>query len=60
MLSPTTDTPSQIATPAVAALLARLLGWDAERQAREVSAYRADVERDRACLASERASASRQ
>jgi glycerol-3-phosphate dehydrogenase len=39
------------AAPAVAALLAPLLGWDADRQAREVAAYRAEVERDRAGLA---------
>jgi glycerol-3-phosphate dehydrogenase len=39
------------AAPDVAALLAPLLGWDADRQAREVTAYRAEVERDRAGLA---------
>jgi glycerol-3-phosphate dehydrogenase len=39
------------AAPAVAALLAPLLGWDDDRQAREVAAYRAEVERDRAGLA---------
>jgi glycerol-3-phosphate dehydrogenase len=39
------------AAPAVAALLAPLLDWDADRQAREVAAYRAEVERDRAGLA---------
>ncbi|WP_281424749.1 glycerol-3-phosphate dehydrogenase C-terminal domain-containing protein, partial [Pseudonocardia nigra] len=39
------------AAPAVAALVAPLLGWDAERQAREVAEYRAEVERDRAALA---------
>ena len=36
---------------------APLLGWDADRQAREVAAYRAEVERDRAGLAAERATA---
>jgi glycerol-3-phosphate dehydrogenase len=41
------------AAPTVAALLARLLGWDADRQAQEVAAYRAEVERDRAGLAPE-------
>jgi glycerol-3-phosphate dehydrogenase len=41
------------AAPAVAALLAPLLGWDADRQAREVAAHRAAVERDRAGLAVE-------
>jgi glycerol-3-phosphate dehydrogenase len=41
------------AAPAVAALLAPLLGWDADRQAREVAAYRAEVERDRAGLATD-------
>jgi glycerol-3-phosphate dehydrogenase len=41
------------AAPAVAGLLAALLGWDADRQAREVAAYRAEVERDRAGLAPE-------
>jgi glycerol-3-phosphate dehydrogenase len=40
------------AAPAVAALLAPLLGWDDDRQDREVAAYRAEVERDRAGLAS--------
>ena len=45
------------AAPTVAALLAPLLGWDADRQAREVAAYRAEVERDRAGLAAERATA---
>jgi glycerol-3-phosphate dehydrogenase len=39
------------AAPAVAGLIAPLLGWDADRQAREVAAYRAEVERDRAGLA---------
>lgn len=39
------------AAPAVAALIAPLLGWDADRQAREVAAHRAEVERDRAGLA---------
>ncbi|MHA6621158.1 glycerol-3-phosphate dehydrogenase/oxidase [Pseudonocardia sp. DLS-67] len=39
------------AAPAVAALLAPLLGWDADRQAREVAGYRNEVERDRAGLA---------
>ncbi|GAA0943557.1 glycerol-3-phosphate dehydrogenase/oxidase [Pseudonocardia zijingensis] len=39
------------AAPAVAALLAPLLGWDADRQAAEVAAYREEVERDRAGLA---------
>jgi glycerol-3-phosphate dehydrogenase len=39
--------------PAVAALLAPVLGWDDDRQAREVAAYRAEVERDRAGLAAE-------
>ncbi|TWF74718.1 glycerol-3-phosphate dehydrogenase [Pseudonocardia hierapolitana] len=39
------------AASAVAALLAPLLGWDDDRQAREVAAYRAEVERDRAGLA---------
>jgi glycerol-3-phosphate dehydrogenase len=38
------------AAPAVAALLAPLLGWDADRQALEVAAYRAEVDRDRAGL----------
>jgi glycerol-3-phosphate dehydrogenase len=38
------------AAPAVATLLAPLLGWDADRQAREVAAYRSEVERDRAGL----------
>jgi glycerol-3-phosphate dehydrogenase len=46
------------AAPAVAALLAPLLGWDADRQARDVAAYRAEVERDRAGLAVEPAGAS--
>jgi glycerol-3-phosphate dehydrogenase len=41
------------AAPAVAGLLAPLLGWDADRQAREVAAYRAEVERDRAGLTAE-------
>jgi glycerol-3-phosphate dehydrogenase len=45
-------------TSAVAALLAPLLGWDADRQARVVSAFRAEVECDRAGLATEPASAS--
>ncbi|TQM13951.1 glycerol-3-phosphate dehydrogenase/oxidase [Pseudonocardia kunmingensis] len=45
------------AAPAVAALLAPLLGWDADRQAREVAAYRAEVERDRAGLADDGATA---
>jgi glycerol-3-phosphate dehydrogenase len=41
------------AAPAVAALLAPLLGWESDRQAQEVAAYRAEVERDRAGLAAE-------
>jgi glycerol-3-phosphate dehydrogenase len=41
------------AAPAVAGLISPLLGWDAHRQAREVAAYRAEVERDRAGLATE-------
>ena len=45
------------AAPSVAALIAPLLGWDADRQAREVATYRAEVERDRACLAPQRAGA---
>jgi glycerol-3-phosphate dehydrogenase len=45
------------AAPAVAALLAPLLEWDADRQVREVAAYRAEVERDRAGLAPEPAEA---
>ncbi|MEN3265962.1 glycerol-3-phosphate dehydrogenase/oxidase [Pseudonocardia sp.] len=40
------------AAPAVAALLAPLLGWDETRQAREVAEHRAEVERDRTALAS--------
>ncbi|HYH31700.1 MAG TPA: glycerol-3-phosphate dehydrogenase/oxidase [Pseudonocardia sp.] len=39
------------AAPAVATLIAPLLGWDADRQAREVARYRDEVERDRAGLA---------
>src|SRR5690606_17439401 len=46
------------AAPAVAALIAPALGWDADRQAREVAAYRAEGERDRAGLGAERAGAS--
>jgi glycerol-3-phosphate dehydrogenase len=38
------------AAPAVAALIAPLLGWDADRQAREVAAHRAEVQRDRTAL----------
>ncbi len=37
--------------------IAPVLGWDADRQAREVATYRAEVERDRACLAPQRAGA---
>jgi glycerol-3-phosphate dehydrogenase len=39
------------AAPAVAALVAPLLGWDPARQAQEVAAHRAEVERDRAAQA---------
>jgi glycerol-3-phosphate dehydrogenase len=39
------------AASAIAALLAPLLGWDADQQTQEVAAYRAEVERDRAGLA---------
>jgi glycerol-3-phosphate dehydrogenase len=40
------------AAPAVAGLLAPLLGWDETRQAREVAEHRAEVERDRTALGS--------
>jgi glycerol-3-phosphate dehydrogenase len=36
--------------PAVAALISPLLGWDAERQAAEVAAHRAEVAADRAAI----------
>jgi glycerol-3-phosphate dehydrogenase len=46
------------AAPAVAALLAPVLGWDTDQQAREVAAYRAEVERDQAGLSPEPAGSS--
>jgi glycerol-3-phosphate dehydrogenase len=38
------------AAPAVARKLRELLGWDAEREAAELAAYRAEVAGARACL----------
>lgn len=38
------------AAPAVARKLRELLGWDADREAAEIAAYRADVDRARECL----------
>ena len=38
------------AAPAVAELLAPLLGWDADRQAEQIAVYRAEVARDRAAV----------
>jgi glycerol-3-phosphate dehydrogenase len=40
----------QGAAPAVARKLRELLGWDAQREAAELVAYRAEIERTRVCL----------